>query len=107
MKRQISGRRIATALLVAFGVIFAMAAPAAAIDCNGPYQIVRGQQIATPYCEDAYLAKVAREYGTRVSAAEIRHNPNKKADVCRFMGFDSRVSHICLNYRDGVGSPHF
>ena len=83
-----------------------VSAPALAIECRGEYQVVQGQLLATPYCQDNYLAKVAREYGSRVSAREIRNNPNTKADVCRFMGHDSRVSHMCMEYRDhlpGVG----
>jgi len=80
--------------------LFLLATPAAAIDCKGPYQIVQGQQIATPYCEDNYLARVAREYGVRVSDREIRQNPNKKQEVCMFMGFDPRVSQICEGYRN-------
>lgn len=78
---------------------------ASAITCKGEYQVVQGQLLATPYCQDNYLAKIAQQYGTRVSGREIRNNPNKKAEVCRFMGHDSRVSHICLPYRDD--SPGF
>jgi len=82
------------------GSLFLLATPAAAIDCKGPYQIVQGQLIATPYCEDNYLASVAREYGIGVSNREIRQNPNKKQEICRFMGFDIRVRQICAGYRD-------
>ena len=82
------------------GSLMVMTTPSVAIDCNGPYQIVQGQQIATPYCQDNFLGQVAREYGMRVSNREIRQNPNKKQEVCRFMGFDPRVSHICEGYRN-------
>jgi hypothetical protein len=85
--------------------LFLLATPAAAIPCKGPYQIVQGQLIATPYCEDNYLARVAREYGIRVSNREIRQNPNKKQEVCRFMGSDIRVRQICAGYRDS--GPRF
>ena len=101
-----AGRRavvLATAMAAALGVCIG---PAAAIECRGEYQVVQGQLLATPYCQDNYLATVAREYGSRVSARQIRNNPNTKADVCRFMGHDSRVSHMCMGYRDhlpGIG----
>jgi hypothetical protein len=75
-------------------------APASAIDCNGPWQKVNGQQIATPYCEDNYLGQIARAAGLRVSNQEIRQNPNKKGEVCRFVGRDNRVRDICWNYLD-------
>ncbi|MGD9785220.1 MAG: hypothetical protein AB7E80_05630 [Hyphomicrobiaceae bacterium] len=78
-----------------------------AINCDGPYQITSAGRIATPYCEDNYLARVAREYGSRVSNAEIRNNPNRKAETCLFMGHDTRVSHICDSYRNSVGSPRY
>lgn len=81
------------------------AAPAhAAIQCEGPRQLVQGNYITTPYCEDTYLALIAqREYGMRVSAAAIRQNPNLKAEVCRQIGHDNRVKSNCqsiLNYGD-------
>ncbi len=78
------------------------ASPALAIDCRGPYQRSGGQEFSTPYCEDNYLAAVARSYGSRVSNAEIRNNPNTKREVCRFIGHDTRVQHICQGWRDGV-----
>ena len=86
--------------LLAAGVM-ASASPALAINCKGQYQVVQGQLLATPYCEDNYLGKVARQYGVNVSDKTIRNNPNRKAEVCRFMGFDPRVSNICAHYRDG------
>lgn len=70
-------------------------ASAAGIVCKESYQVVRGQEIATPYCADNYLAQIARKYGMRVSNAEIRNNPNRKREVCRFIGHDIRVSDNC------------
>ncbi|MBL8565859.1 MAG: hypothetical protein JNM89_09090 [Hyphomicrobiaceae bacterium] len=79
------------------------AIPAAeAINCRGAYQISGGREISTPYCEDNYLASVARSYGSRVSSAEIRNNPSTKREVCRFIGHDTRVQHICQGWRDGA-----
>jgi hypothetical protein len=84
------------------GALAAAAPPAsAAIDCDGNFQIQRnGNRIATPYCEDGYLAIVAREYGVRVSAQEIRYNPSEKGRICRFIGEDNRVRDTCANYLD-------
>lgn len=90
----------AAAILIGAAQI-AVATPAQAIECRGDAQVIQGRLMPTPYCEDNYLAKIARQYGSRVSNAEIRNNPNTKAEVCRFMGFDTRVSHICQQYRDG------
>ena len=91
------------AILAAFGAIITMSATIhaqARIQCSGAYQVVRGQgQIATPYCEDQYLARVARRYGIRVSAAAIRRSPSRKEEVCRVVGHDGRVASICHNYR--------
>lgn len=80
--------------------------PAAArIQCDGPYQLIEGSKVATPYCQDAYLAHVARSYGSSVSAEGIRHNPNLKESVCRFMGADIRVKDICSGLRDEDRRP--
>lgn len=85
----------------ALGVLIApalLAGPAdAKIKCRDDYQVVQGREISTPYCADNYLARVAREYGVRVSDASIRNNPNKKSEVCRFIGHDPRVKENCMS----------
>jgi hypothetical protein len=91
-------------------LVWAIAAPAimatssaAAINCNGPYQMINGSPHATPYCQDNYLAAVARGYGVRTSDAAVRNNPGIKDDLCRFIGYDNRVSDICRDYRGDHG----
>ncbi len=75
----------------------------AAIQCNGRYQIVKGSEIQTPYCEDNYIAYVARLHGVRVAARTVRHNPNVKANVCRAIGSDIRVNDLCAGHLPGQG----
>lgn len=70
--------------------------PAAAIECRGGFQVVQGNLLATPYCQDALLANVARQYGFKTSAAAIRENPNHKREICRFVGRDIRVQENCI-----------
>lgn len=86
---------------IALVAIAGVSTPAAAkIKCIGPFQVVRGVgEIATPYCEDNYLAKVARDYGVRVSASAIRNSPGKKDEVCRLVGHDHRVRNSCSGSR--------
>lgn len=67
----------------------------AAIKCRDGAQLVSGSYIITPYCQDKLLAQVARQYGSRVSFAEIRDNPNTKRHVCRLVGRDIRVYENC------------
>ena len=67
----------------------------ARVVCKKGYRILKGQRLGTPYCQDLYLAKVAREFGVRVAAREILNNPNKKREVCQFIGWDIRIEHIC------------
>ncbi len=100
-------KKFAAAALAATG--FAVVAglgtsPAHAITCQGAYQVTTSGPIATPYCEDNYLAQVARGYGIRVSNRTIRHNFNKKREVCYVVGHDTRVSDICAGLIDsGTG----
>lgn len=85
-----------TAAFAMAGAILLPAAPVgAAIRCVGPYQVVQGREIATPYCQDAYLARIAREYGMRVSADAVRHSPSVKSEVCRVVGRDNRAQTAC------------
>lgn len=75
--------------------------PAAArIRCEGEFQIVGGQKLATPYCEDDNLAQVARAYGSKVSGEAVRRSPLLKTEVCRFIGDDLRVKDTCDGFRN-------
>jgi hypothetical protein len=87
-------------------VLAATGSPAAArIQCQGTAQVVDGALISTPFCEDNYLAEVARtSYGMRVTAAQVRNNPSVKADVCRAIGHDIRIAHLCF-YSMGSAAP--
>lgn len=87
-------------LTAAAGLMAALlAAPAAqaGIRCQNGYQVVQGNLIATPYCQEALLAKVAREYGFHETFAEIRNNPNTKRRVCTLIGRDIRVQETCVD----------
>ncbi len=93
--------------LAAATALFGVMAPAiysdadAKIRCNGPYQVIRGEgEIATPYCQDAYLAQVARGYGIRVTARQIRRSVSRKEEICRAIGHDGRVNDLCIGYRN-------
>jgi len=79
------------------GLLLTTLSPAEArIVCRDGFQKVAGNLIATPYCQDDLLARVAREYGMQASAARVRDNPNYKREVCRFVGNDIRISEYCL-----------
>lgn len=93
-------------VLGSLAAVLTASAPAAAIECRGPYQRVGGNYIATPYCGDNYLASVARSYGTRVTNEAVRNNPSVKQQVCLHIGHDTRVSELCHSYRD-YGGPRF
>lgn len=83
--------------LLAAVLFLAAASPAAArIECRNGAQRVQGEWLVTPYCQDAYLAEVAREYGVKASAAAIRNSPNFKRQVCLIVGHDIRVQQTCI-----------
>ena len=86
-----------SALFLATAAVLASTLTAeAAIQCRNGAQLVSGSYIITPYCQDKLLAQVARQYGSRVSFAEIRDNPNTKRHVCRLVGRDIRVFENCI-----------
>ncbi|MGZ8408482.1 MAG: hypothetical protein ACXWVS_00940 [Hyphomicrobium sp.] len=95
-------KRLANSAALIFGIaivtiVAAVSTPAsAAIKCRNGAQLVAGSYISTPYCQDKLLAEVAREYGFKVSFAEIRDNPNAKRNVCVYVGRDIRVQENCL-----------
>lgn len=87
--------------------VLASVTPAAAIECKGGYQLVQGNYLSTPYCQDALLTQVARQYGMHVSAAEIRESPNYKRRICRLIGRDIRVQEACITVNPNVRSRSF
>ena len=66
----------------------------AAIVCHDQWQVWGGQEISTPYCNDAYFAKVARGHGFKVTDDQIRNDPSL-SEVCRWAGSDIRIQDYC------------
>lgn len=92
------------ASLVSVTLLAVVVAPepaAARITCKGNFQVTKHGLIATPYCQDEQIARVARSYGWKVTAAQIRNNPLKKVEVCQALGGDVRLQGSC-----GAYSPH-
>jgi hypothetical protein len=86
--------------LTAFGLISltslaAVPAAQAAIVCKDGFQNSSGNWISTPYCNDAHLAQIARKHGVKVSDSEVRANPNKKDEVCRFLSGSPAARDYC------------
>jgi hypothetical protein len=98
-RKEAAMSRRAAAVFALLAVSVATEAALAEIRCKESFQVVAGQLIETPWCEDANLAEVARAYGTKVTAREIRNNPNLKQQLCRFIGYDLRVKDTCAGYR--------
>ena len=77
------------------------AAPAsAAVECKGrlQYNSAANGWISTPYCGDNLIAEVARQNGMNVSGHEVRQNPYRKEEACRFAGSDIRVRDLCAGH---------
>jgi len=95
-----------TALFAALPLaVCAIATPAsAAIKCDSDgNQLIQGNWMPTPYCQDLLLARVANARGFKTSFAEIRNNPNHKKELCRYLYTDIRVQVTCLD----AGVPEF
>jgi hypothetical protein len=97
--------KILTSLVLASGlVVLAQSGAEARILCDGNFQNVNGLAVATPYCREMNLARVARGYGWKVSDHAIRYSESTKAQVCRAIGYDNRVQEICSPYLYDGGS---
>ena len=96
-------KKLLTALtLAAASTAMMSAAPAhAAIKCKGSFQWIKGVGYhASPYCEIKNLHRVARDsYGIHTSFRKLRHVVAERVSVCQAIGYDSRVSEACANYR--------
>jgi hypothetical protein len=101
-------RTILASVALASGMLmFAHGGAQAAILCDGNFQIVNGLPVGTPYCREMNLARVARTYGWRVSDEAIRYSESVKAQVCRAIGYDTRVQDICAPYNPNAGDSRF
>lgn len=81
--------------LTALHSIVLAPAAVAAIVCKDGFQNSNGNWISTPYCNDAHLAQLARGRGVKVSDSEVRQNPAKKYEICRFLGNVPPASDYC------------
>ena len=92
----------------AVAVLSFVALPAQArIQCQGNFQVGPYGLIATPYCEEEQIARVAQSRGFNVSAAEVHQNPLKKVYLCQVIGFDNRLKGSCAGYGpDSFGRVH-
>jgi hypothetical protein len=76
-------------------VVLGSAGAQAGIVCREGYQVVNGQELSTPYCNDNYVAEVARQRGINVSNETVRNSPARKDEICRRIGSDIRIQHYC------------
>ena len=88
------------AWLAAMGLLAGVApVPASArIQCQGNFQISKYGPIATPYCEEEQIARVAQSYGWKVTAQQVHQDPLKKVYVCQVLGNDNRLKGSCAGY---------
>lgn len=70
----------------------------AKIQCRGIYQITKNGPIATPYCGEKEIARVARSYGEKVTDAEVHNDPLTKVRLCQRFGSDNRLKGACGAY---------
>ena len=93
-----------TRLVALTASLLLAAAPAAraGIVCHGVYQVIRGEDISTPYCRDTYLAQIARAAGFDVTDAEVRSNLLKKREICSWLKSDINAQSAC-DMRGGRG----
>ena len=89
-----------SATLAAAAVLaVSLAAPAyARIQCQGNFQVTKYELIATPYCQEREIARIARSYGANFTDAEVRNNPLTKVYLCQVYGYDNRLKGSCGAY---------
>jgi len=81
--------------------------PAAArILCQGEFQVTQYGLIATPYCGDQEIARVAHSYGWNREAATVGTNPLSKVYICQTLGWDWRLQSPCAGYLPHGGGGH-
>jgi hypothetical protein len=87
-----------TLAIIALVAISAASPAAARIECRGNFQVTKYGLIATPYCEEENIARVARSYGMNVSGAQVRRDALTKVYLCQIIGNDNRLKGACGAY---------
>lgn len=86
--------------LIAIVSAFTATTAQASIRCNGSYQVVNGREIATPYCQDGNLARLARQRGIDITDDEMRNDVGRKGAVCRLIGSETSARSACASLMD-------
>lgn len=87
------------AIMILAGAFLFLAADAhvapvdAGIKCKGPNQVSRYGLIASRYCEDVYLARLAG-----MNPKAVLYNPSAKEHACNKLGHDNRVASSCQGH---------
>ena len=84
--------------IAAFGFVAVTPTAHAKIQCEGNFQMSKYGPIATPYCEEEQIAKVARAYGSKVTGSQVRNDPLTKVYLCQLYGHDVRLKGSCAGY---------
>jgi hypothetical protein len=90
-----------TLLGAALLLAFSPQAADAAIKCKGNFQVTKYGLIATPWCQEEQIARVAQSYGWKGTAKAVRNDPLTKVKLCYQYGGDTRLKGSC-----GAYSPH-
>ena len=105
MRRKVELTLTSLAGLVLALLAAASATPAAArVQCQGNFQISKFGPLATPYCEEEQIARVAQAYGWKVSAAKVHSDPLTKVYVCQILGSDESAEGIVRRLRAEIAA---
>jgi hypothetical protein len=97
MSRVLQAGFTGLAAIIVLGGTALLQPAAARIQCQGEFQVTQYGLIATPYCGDEVIARVAHSYGWR-EAATVHTNPLSKVYICQTLGYDWRLQSPCGGY---------
>jgi len=105
MSRVLQAGFTGLAAVILLGSTVSLQPAAARIQCQGEFQVTQYGLIATPYCGDEVIARVARSYGWR-EADTVGTNPLSKVYICQTLGWDYRLQSPCGGYLPHGGGGH-
>ena len=108
MRKKTTARALLSLTIMALAALMVMPATEGQakrykLNCKGPYQLVAGNYIASPPCQDRYIARVARQYGYKVSAKDLANRPSLKISICVNLSHDTRIRNHCPYSHNGSG----
>ncbi len=92
--------KLPLAAAVSLSVLTIATAAGAHARCDGDFQFVHGNWVATRYCQRAVAEHVANRYHEHITNHAVRSSDMRPDEFCRWHNAEIETSTYCSSYND-------